>query len=186
VNSLVAKAVSGSELNSNYGNNLTQKNNGVNSNSMQESADNSQTRKSLKLSSAGEKLVQSSPELQMVFKDLQKQTKLSNGYIPEEKKIHSYAYELKKTCQSTLNVAEIENDLRNIYEIISSVDDSEGYIYASGLTAELAEKLLYKQKTPSREFFLYLFHHPYMWLILFILQFTKLSVATFFIKAFCV
>lgn len=151
VNSLVAKAVSGSELNSNYGNNLTQKNNGVNSNYTQKSADNSQTRKSLKLSSAGEKLVQSSPELQMVFKDLQRQTKLSSGYIPEAKKIHSYAYELKKTCQSTLNVAEIENDLRNIYEVLSSMDDSEGYIYASGLTAELAEKLVTYTKSLDAE-----------------------------------
>ena len=115
VNSLKIK---GSGQNSNYGNNVSQNSAGVNSNYTQESADNSKTRKSIKLSSSAEKLLQSSPELQIVFKDLQRQTKLSNGYIPEAKKIHSYAYELKKTCQSTLEVAEIEKDLRAIYEVL--------------------------------------------------------------------
>lgn len=105
----------------------------VKNNSMQNGSDDTQNRKSIKLSSSAEKLLKSSPELQMVIKDLQQQTKLSHGYVPEAKRIHSYAYELKKTCESTLNVAEIEKDLRDIYEVLASMNGSEGYQYATEL-----------------------------------------------------
>ncbi len=134
-----------------YINNVSQNSAGVNSNYTQESVDNSKTRKSIKLSSSAEKLLQSSPELQIVFKDLQRQTKLSNGYIPEAKRIHSYAYELKKTCKSTLEVAEIEKDLRDIYEVLSSMNDAEGYQYATELTAKLSEKIVSRTKILDRE-----------------------------------
>lgn len=114
-----------------YTNNVPQNNIGVNNNSMQNGSDDTQNRKSIKLSSSAERLLKSSPELQMVIKNLQQQTKLSHGYIPEAKRIHSYAYELRKTCESTLNVAEIEKDLRDIYEVLASMSGSEGYRYAT-------------------------------------------------------
>lgn len=100
---------------------------------------------SRQMSSSARKLLDSSPELTMIFK-LQQETKLSEGYIPESKRITDYARKLKKDNESTLSVPEIERDLRDIYEVLSNVNSSEGYEYASELTYSLAEKLVSNSK----------------------------------------
>ncbi len=68
--------------------------------------------------------------------------KLSDGYVPDGKRIHKFAADLRKEVETTLPVAELEDDLQEIYKVLASIEDSEGYEYAWDLTVELAQKMI--------------------------------------------
>lgn len=104
--------------------------------------DKKDIRYSLKMSSSAREALESNPELKLVFENLQKQMKHSDGYVPDGKRIHKFATDLRKEVETTLPVAELESDLQGIYKVLSSIEDSEGYEYAWDLTVELAQKML--------------------------------------------
>ncbi len=104
--------------------------------------DKKDIRYSLKMSSSAREALESNPELKLVFENLQKQMKHSEGYIPDGKRIHQFAVKLRKDVETTLPVAELESDLQSIYKVLASIEDSEGYEYAWDLTVELAQKML--------------------------------------------
>lgn len=97
---------------------------------------------SRQMSSSARKILDSSPELSMIFKELQQETKLSDGFIPEGKRIKEYAQKLKKDNMSTLSVSEIEKELRDIYEVLSSLNGSEGSEYAAELSFQTLSNAL--------------------------------------------
>lgn len=122
--------------------NLPQNENGVNTYSMQEDSNNTKNPKSIKMSSSAREALESNPELKLVFENMQKQMKHSEGYIPDGKRVHQFAVQLRKDTETTLPVAELESDLQSIYKVLASIEDSEGYEYAWDLTVELAQKML--------------------------------------------
>lgn len=97
---------------------------------------------SIKMSSSAREVLESNPELKLIFENLQNQMKLSDGYVPDGKRIHKFAADLRKEVETTLPVAELENDLQEIYKVLASIEDSEGYEYAWDLTVELAQKMI--------------------------------------------
>ena len=103
---------------------------------------NTQNPKSIKMSSSAREVLESNPELKLIFKNLQKQMQHSEGYVPDGKRIHKFATDLRKEVETTLPVAEVENDLQEIYKVLATIEDSEGYEYAWDLTVELAQKML--------------------------------------------
>ncbi len=105
-------------------------------------AENTKNPKSIKMSSSAREALESNPELKLIFKNLQKQMQHSEGYVPDGKRIHKFAADLRKEVETTLPVAEVENDLQEIYKVLASIEDSEGYEYAWDLTVELAQKML--------------------------------------------
>lgn len=122
--------------------NLSQNDNGVNSNSMQSTVENTKNPKSIKMSSSAREALESNPELKLIFQNLQKQMQHSEGYVPDGKRIHKFATDLRKDVETTLPIAEVESDLQGIYKVLASIEDSEGYEYAWDLTVELAQKML--------------------------------------------
>lgn len=122
--------------------NLPQNENGVNTYFMQDDSNNTKNPKSIKMSSSARETLESNPELKLIFENLQKQMQHSEGYIPNGKRIHKFATELCKNSGTTLSATEVENDLQEIYKVLASIEDSEGYEYAWDLTVELAQKML--------------------------------------------
>ena len=103
---------------------------------------NPDDRYSLKMSSSAREALESNPELKLIFQNMQNQMQLSEGYIPDGKRIHQFAVKLRKDTETTLPIAELESDLQEIYKVLASIEDSEGYEYAWDLTVELAQKML--------------------------------------------
>ena len=103
---------------------------------------NSDPRYSIKLTQKSQRTLDENPELKNVLQDLQHELSLTKGFVPEGKVIHKYAAKLKKDNLCSMNVAEIESDLREIYSVLSSMSGSEGYEYAADLTLNLAKKML--------------------------------------------
>ena len=123
-------------------NNISQDISVVNNNSMHNDSDDSKTRRSIKLTQKSQQVLDENPELKNVLQDLQNELSLTKGYVPEGKVIHKYAVQLKKDNSCSMNVAEIERDLREIYSVLSSMSGSEGYEYAADLTLDLAKRML--------------------------------------------
>ncbi|MBO5462184.1 MAG: hypothetical protein J6A49_02615 [Clostridia bacterium] len=111
-------------------------------NSSEKVNENLQNRRSIKLTQKSQRTLDENPELKNVLQDLQHELSLTKGFVPEGKVIHKYAAKLKKDNPCSMNVAEIESDLREIYSVLSSMSGSEGYEYAADLTLNLAKKML--------------------------------------------
>ncbi len=111
-------------------------------NSSEKVNENLQNRRSIKLTQKSQRTLDENPELKNVLQDLQHELSLTKGFVPEGKVIHKYAVRLKKDNPCSMNVAEIESDLREIYSVLSSMSGSEGYEYAADLTLNLAKKML--------------------------------------------
>lgn len=103
---------------------------------------NPDIRYSIKMSSSAREALESNPELKLIYQNMQNQMQLSEGYVPDGKRIHKFATELCKNSGTTLSATEVENDLQEIYKVLASIEDSEGYEYAWDSTVELAQKML--------------------------------------------
>ena len=107
---------------------------------------NSEAKKSIKLSPDAKKVLEENPELKQVFEYLQKQFKLARKTVPSEDQLMRYAEEFKKNIPTILDVYKLKTEFRNIYSILTSMTDSRGLEYVTSATFKLAEKILKNSK----------------------------------------
>lgn len=112
----------------------------ISQNPEKSSETDTKNRRSIKLTQKAQQVLDENPELKNAFQNLQNELGLTKGFVPEGKTIHKYAAQLKKDNPCSMNVSEIESDLREIYSVLSSMSGSEGYEYAADLTLNLAKK----------------------------------------------